>query len=143
MTRIDFYTGAPDKAAVACRLATKAMQQKLRVLIVAPDEDVLGRVDRMLWVVPPIGFVPHCFAHASIAPETPVLLTRDDADPPHDDVLINLGDERPKSFSRFQRLLEIVGEDEDDRRLARERYKFYRDRGYEIQTHRLDAEGAA
>lgn len=137
MTRIDFYTDAPDKTAVACRLATKAVQQKLRVLIVAPEPEVLKRVNHLLWAVPPVSFVPHCLAHEPIAADTPVLLTHDDTDPPHDHVLINLGDDRPKSFSRFQRLLEIVSNDDEDKRLARERFRFYRDRGYEIQTHRL------
>ena len=37
----------------------------------------------------------------------------------------------------IQRLIEIVSLDEEDRRRARERYKFYRDRGYEIRTHDL------
>ncbi|RDJ93817.1 DNA polymerase III subunit chi, partial [Lacticaseibacillus rhamnosus] len=40
-------------------------------------------------------------------------------------------------FSRFQRLVEIVGTDASDRQAARERYRFYRDRGYEIRTHQL------
>ena len=144
MTRIDFYTDAADKAEVACRLAGKAMQQKLRVLIVAPTQDQLQRVNRMLWTHPPIGFVPHCLAQEPIAAETPVLLSHNADDPPHDQVLINLGDERPSSFARFARLVEIVSNDEEDKRLARERFRFYRDRGYEIHTHKLpsDAGGA-
>ena len=30
-----------------------------------------------------------------------------------------------------------IGEDEEDKKLARARFKFYRDRGYEIRTHDL------
>lgn len=137
VTRIDFYTDAPDKIAVACRLATKAMQQKLRVLILAPEPSLLKRVSHALWSTPATGFVPHCLAHEPIAAETPVLLTHDDGDPPHDGVLINLGPERPRSFARFQRLLEIVSTDEADKAEARARWKFYRDRGYELKTHSL------
>ena len=40
-----------------------------------------------------------------------------------------------------RRLIEIVGLDEADRSAARERYRFYRDRGYEIKL--LDQTGAA
>jgi len=45
----------------------------------------------------------------------------------------------PSMFSRFQRLVEIVGTDADDREDARARFRFYRDRGYEIRTHQLGA----
>jgi DNA polymerase-3 subunit chi len=45
----------------------------------------------------------------------------------------------PSTFSRYQRLVEIVSSDEADRVQARDRYKFYRDRGYAIKTHDLSA----
>jgi DNA polymerase-3 subunit chi len=75
-----------------------------------------------------------------LAAETPVVIARGDGDLPHDEVLVNLGRESPPSFARFERLVEIVTRDEDDKRAARERYRFYRDRGYPIQTHTLGAE---
>ena len=53
------------------------------------------------------------------------------------DVLVNLDGNLPPAFSRFERLLEIVGTDEADRGPARERFKFYRDRGYAIAAHDL------
>ena len=68
---------------------------------------------------------------------TPVIVDTLDSEPLHDEVLLNLRTERPQSFSRFQRLVEIVTHDEADRATARERFKFYRDRGYEIRTHDL------
>ena len=52
-------------------------------------------------------------------------------------MLINLRAEQPPFFSRFQRLVEIVSLDEEDRSHARARFKFYRDRGYAIQSHDL------
>jgi len=52
-------------------------------------------------------------------------------------VLINLHPERPEYFSRFKRLIEIVSLDDADRARARERFIFYRDRGFEIRTHDL------
>jgi DNA polymerase-3 subunit chi len=58
----------------------------------------------------------------------------------HDEVLINLRDETPSMFSRFRRLIEIVSVEDADRAAARERFRFYRDRGYEIRTHQLGAE---
>jgi len=53
----------------------------------------------------------------------------------HDDILLNLHTEQPPFFSRFHRLIEIVSAEENDRAAARERFRFYRDRGYEIHSH--------
>ena len=137
MTQIDFYTHVEDKLATACRLATKAYAADKRVLVWCPDVDVAGRFDRMLWTTPAIGFIPHCLASDALAPETPIVIDYHGSDPAHDDVLINLRAEWPPLFSRFQRLIEVVSVEDEDRRRARERYKFYRDRGYEIRTHDL------
>ncbi len=137
MTRIDFYFEAEDKLQVACRLSAKAAQQKLRVLIFAPDEAEAHRIDRMLWTWQATSFLPHCMTHSPLAAQTPVLITRDPEDTPHDEVLLNLHYAWPPAFSRFQRLVEIVGRDDEDREAARGRFRFYRDRGYEIVNHDL------
>lgn len=137
MTRIDFYFEAEDKLQVACRLSAKAAQQKLRVLIYAPDELQAQKIDKMLWTWQATGFLPHCMTRSPLAAETPVLITHDPEDTPHDEVLLNLHSERPPAFSRFQRLVEIVGRDQEDREAARARFRFYRDRGYEIAHHDL------
>jgi DNA polymerase-3 subunit chi len=76
-------------------------------------------------------------SHDPLAPETPVLIARTAQDLPHDHLLLNLHDEWPAPFAQFQRLAEIVSCADADRAAARSRYKFYRDRGYQIQTHRI------
>jgi DNA polymerase-3 subunit chi len=137
MTRIDFYFEAEDKLRVACRLSAKAAQQKLRVLIYAPDEAEAQRIDKLLWTWQATGFLPHCMTRSPLAAQTPVLITHDPEDTPHDEVLLNLHSQWPPAFSRFQRLVEIVGRDDADREAARGRFRFYRDRGYEIVNHDL------
>jgi DNA polymerase-3 subunit chi len=141
VTRIDFYLDADDRLQVACRLAAKALAQDRRVLIYAPDGETAKALDRMMWTTPPIAFVPHVMADHRLAGETPVVIARDAQAVPHDDVLVNLDGEQPPAFARFQRLVEIVGLDEEDKQAARSRYRFYRDRGYEIHTHRLGGRG--
>jgi len=137
MTRIDFYFEAEDKLQVACRLSAKAAQQKLRVLIYALDAAQAQRIDTLLWTWQATGFLPHCMTRSPLAAQTPVLITHDPEDTPHDEVLLNLHHAWPPAFSRFQRLVEIVGRDEEDRAAARERFRFYRDRGYAIENHDL------
>ena len=137
MTQIDFYTHVPDKLRVACTLAAKACGQGLKVFVYCPDPETAQRFDRMLWTTPAIGFTPHCGAHDPLAPVTPVIVGHEGEAPPHDEVLLNLRTEWPAFFSRFQRLIEIVSLDDEDAAKARERFRFYRDRGYELRTHDL------
>ncbi|MCU0804698.1 MAG: DNA polymerase III subunit chi [Burkholderiales bacterium] len=137
MTQIDFYLQATDRLQVACRLVAKAYSAKNRVLVYSPDDATARALDRLLWTTPAIGFVPHCMAHDPLAAETPILIARAGDTPGHDDVLLNLHHEWPPFFTRFQRLLEIVGPDEDDKSAARARFRAYRDRGFPIRTHDL------
>ena len=141
MTQIDFYTHVDDKLGTACRLAAKAVDHGLRVLVFCPDAQSAQHIDRLLWTTPAISFIPHCFPGDPLAAATPVIVDHDGGDPLHDELLLNLRAEWPPFFSRFQRLIEIVSRDDDDRRDARARFKFYRDRGYEIRTHDLSKTG--
>lgn len=139
MTSIDFYHGAQDKVQAACRLIGDLRAQSRRILVYAPDEATAARIDRMLWVQPAIGFVPHCRIDSPLAAETPILIGASLEDARHHEVLINLDGELPPAFSRFEQLIEIVGTDEADRLPARARFKFYRDRGYALHAHDLTA----
>lgn len=141
MTTIDFYFNAADRLQVACRLAGKALAQRKRILIFAPAAEMAQKIDRMLWTWPAIAFVPHCMATDALAAETPVLIAADNDAAPDCDVLLNLGDDCPAFFARYERLLEIVSQDEEDRRAGRSRYAWYRERGYAIRNHDL-ASGA-
>ena len=137
MTQIDFYTHVPDKLRVACQLSTKAFTRGLKVTVFCPDSESAARIDRLLWMTPPIGFVPHCAPDDPLAAETPVIIDCSGDNLLHDEVLLNLRTESPLFFGRFQRLIEIVSLDDEDRRAARSRFRFYRERGYEIRTHDL------
>jgi len=140
MTRVDFYFNAADRLQVACRLAGKAAAQGTRLLIYAPDPETLQRIDRLLWTWPATGFVPHCAPHDPLAADTPVLVDAGTDAARDCDALLNLAPQTPPAFERFERLLEIVGREQDDRQQARDRYRFYRERGYGIADHDLGGE---
>jgi DNA polymerase III subunit chi len=137
MTQIDFYTNVSDKLLTACRIVAKGSALGHKILAFCPDANTAQHLDRLLWTTPPTGFVPHCSPGDALAPFTPVIVDYRGEEPVHDQVLLNLRDEWPAFFGRFERLIEIVSVDADDRLRARERYKFYRDRGYDIRTHDL------
>jgi DNA polymerase III subunit chi len=142
VTQIEFYTHVENKQQMACRLAAKAMRQGLRVMLYASDANTTDQLNRLLWTFPATGFVPHCRSADELAPVTPVIVDHLGDVLVHDEMLINLHPEWPQFFSRFKHLVEIVSTDEDDQREARLRYRFYRDRGYEIQHHDLRGDAA-
>lgn len=131
MTKVSFYTGSEDKLRTACQLSQKALQQGMRVLLHVPTDELASRLDQLLWHYPPTAFMPHCRCHEAEAATTPVVIGRSDTFP-HSELLISLHDECPPFFSRFERVIEIVGKEEEDVRLGRARFKFYRDRGFDI-----------
>lgn len=137
MTRIDFYSNAESKLQVACQLVARAAKERMQVVVYASDPTAARSFDKLLWTYQAIGFVPHCLASDPLSAETPVVIAYEGAEHAHYRVLLNLHTESPPSFSRFERLIEVVGTDEDDRQQARTRFRFYRDRGYEIQHHDL------
>jgi len=132
MTKVDFYTGSEDKLRTACQLSHKAMQNGVRVLLHTPDETTANKLDKLLWHFPATAFLPHCHSHDAYAATMPVVIGHDDIFP-HSELLISLHGECVPFFSRFERVIEIVGTDAEDSRLGRERFKFYRDRGYELR----------
>lgn len=143
MTRIDFHSNVPDKLAYACRLVRKARSQNLRVVMMAADAAQLQRLDEMLWTFSDLDFLPHVPADSPLAAQTPILLMQmDDADVdlPHYQVLVNLAQQPPGNFARFERMFEIVSAEAEDRLAGRERYRHYQQRGYPL-TH-YDAEKA-
>ena len=133
MTQVFFYHGASDRIAAACALLGGAYAKKKPMLVFAPEKAVADSVDRALWTQSALGFVPHCRADSPLAAETPILITDNLDQLPQDERLMNLSQVVPPGFSRFHSLIEVVGRDETERNSARERVKFYKDRGYEVR----------
>ncbi len=135
MTEVKFYFNVDNKLDYACKLAKKAFDGGLKLVIYTPDAAIANTFDRQLWSFSPLSFVPHVRATHALAGETPIIIATDDSALPHHEALLNLGDEPPPFFSRFEHLREIVSMDDDDRSRARERLKFYKSRGFSIQNH--------
>lgn len=145
MTRIDFYllTGdaaggetAISKDMAVCRLTNKAFLLGHRVYIHTADAAEAQRLDNLLWTFNAGSFIPHAANH-DVDENMPVIIGPDAPPEAFNDVLVSLAPQVPECFSRFQRVAEVVGPGDEDKRLARERFRFYRDRGYELQTHNL------
>ena len=139
MTEISFYFNVPNRSAYACRLVRKALRQRAAVAVTGPRESLAG-LDEELWSFAAGEFVPHQWSdQATEVPpnlhQTTAWLAVEPLEAPVHGILLNLGRDSPRGFESFTRLFEVVSTDDADRLAARERWKAYARRGYDIKKH--------
>lgn len=135
MTRIDFHTNIPDKLAYACRLARKAYGARAKIVVLADSPEQADALNAAMWTVSDTDFIPHVMAGDSLAPQTPIVITdNEDSELPHHDMLVNLTRRRPRNFTQFARVFEIISIDEEDAAEGRKRYIAYKKEAYPL-TH--------
>lgn len=151
MTRIDFAFGAPDRLRTACEVARKRYLAGQRLVVYCSNGARLNAFDRMLWAFDDTSFVPHVLASDPLAAQTPVVLTTSDplaavalADQNQPlPWLMNLDDACPPNIDGFERMLEIVSDDPDDKLAARQRWRTYQTGGHNLQSHKLNPQSDA
>ena len=138
MTKISFYvlpkTG--QRELFACRLAEKAYKQGLPVHIRAASEAAIASLDTLLWEFRDSSFLPHASEDAADSSHS-VIIGYNKEPQANSGLMINLAADTTDYFSRFDRLAEIIDNSDAIRDAGRARYKFYKDRGYELETHKL------
>ena len=141
MTQVDFYligdANQDSRERIACRLIDKAYRIGRHIYIYVDNEAEARQLDQTLWTFNPGSFVPHELNCKQEKTETNVCIGHREPPEAFADVLVSLSAEVPTFFSRFERVAEVVGATEAEKQQARDRFRFYRDRGYELQTHNL------
>ena len=139
MTRIDFHFNVDHRVHYACRVTRKARAAGKRVVVYTRSAERLAHYDSTLWTFSALDFLPHVYVNSRLAAATPILLALDHAVAPASDVLLTLDDDAPPDFpalfGRYERVIEVVSRDDEDRAQARARFKLYRDSGLQPQVH--------
>lgn len=142
MTEVSFHFNVPDRTDYTCRLVRKAARSGATVVLTGPAP-ALAHFDRALWTFDDLEFLPHLMPRAGqpvterLRVATKVWLVQDASQAAQHDVLVNLGRDAPAGFESFEKVIEIVSADEDDRAAARARWKHYAARGYAISKHEV------
>lgn len=144
MTRVDFYIlqdqNPPEK--FACAITGKIFRQGLKIHVHTDSREAAAALDDYMWTYRDISFLPHQLADNSEQAETPITIGWNGTAPGNDGVLVNLGVEIPEFAADFARIIEIVAAYDPLRSQARNRYRQYRERGYEMHNHDIDAKYA-
>lgn len=138
MPRADFYLIAKprfrgDPLALVCELARRAFESGHRALILARSLEQAEALDEKLWEFDADAFVPHQIAGDDDDAITPVLIVPPGMQTPDRPLVINLRDEAVAGT--FERVLEVVPDDEAQRAGSRERWKTYKAAGIEPVKH--------
>ena len=132
MTRVDFYQLDPGRHRydqVVCRLCQKAYDNQKLTLLLTQDAQQSQLLDHKLWTFVDDSFVPHD-SEESTDYVTPILI-HDNPDPAGErQLLINLSTSVPTYFAQFERVIELVTE--ENKAQARAHYNYYKERGYPL-----------
>ena len=139
MTDIAFHFNVADPQDYSCRLLRKALRSGARVAVTGAAT-TLGDLDRLLWIFEPLEFVPHWRGSRPEAlparlRETPVVLVDHPSPAAGHRILVNLGTALPEGYDAFDRVIEIVGQDDAGRTAARDRWRSYTRSGLSIERH--------
>ena len=129
--------GAEARLRLACRVAEKAYLAKQAVVVLFDDAALLPKFDEMLWTFGDGSFVPHDVVQADGVCNSPVALTTGPLPADHTGVLFNLGSTVPDNFEKFARVAEFLDGRPEVRAAGRERFKAYRGKSIEPQTHNV------
>ena len=140
MTKISFYilsgTQADDRQLFACRLAEKAWRLGHQIYIHTDNTEASEQFDRALWTFRNDSFIPHQLNDGQDA-DCPILIGHDEPPSRLMDFIINLSSAQPLFFSQFEQMAELINDVTEIKQAGRERFRFYQQRGYEIETHNL------
>ncbi|MEQ1767697.1 MAG: DNA polymerase III subunit chi [Methylotenera sp.] len=134
MTRVEFYFNVSSKLEKIAELSEKALAKGRQLTIFSLDTKVNSDLQARFWQHSSTSFLPSNLADEAHAKFAPIILDRQGENLLQDDILINLQTEPPLFFGRFRYLVELVGHDEADKTAARTRFRFYKDRGYEVKS---------
>lgn len=144
MTKINFYASRYNtlrgRIFLACRLVEKAREHKLRVHIHTDGYNTTKQMDEMLWIWNETSFIPHISDITSDltgALEEPVTIASQYQPTTHSDYLINLSNQTPEFFSHYSKMAEIIDQAETILTAGRERYSFYKNKGYTLNYYQL------
>lgn len=144
MTRVDFAFDADSRVAQAARSTLRHVARGARVYAYCDDTQRLEQFDQSLWTVDDTAFIGREWLRQEGSTlDVPVYLVTQSTWPliapqvSSQDWLLNLDDDCPPEVTLFTRTLEIVTSDDQDKQLARQRWRQYQSLGLELHAHRL------
>lgn len=137
MTQIEFYSLSSDDIQPAFEHLIEEIKLAYRkgekIFVHTENRKLAETIDELLWTQDVNSFLPHQLVNEDADSKPPIEIGFGQKPNIRPDLLINLGGEVPLFFSRFNRVLEYAYGEAENKDKARERFRFYRDRGYPLK----------
>jgi len=141
MTQVEFYSVDDEHHQVPykhiCEVIKRAYRKGQKVYVHAETRKLAEKIDEQLWTQDVKSFLPHQLVDEDPDTRTPIEIGYGQEPNVRPDILINLGHQVPLFFSRFNWVFEYAFGDEDNKQLARDRFRFYRERGYPVNHRKI------
>ena len=129
MTHIEFIFNVIDKTKLAIDLTERLIRGNRSALIYFKDQSAID--DFSLALLEKELFMPHLIEENAFLNKLSLTQSKLDL---MDDTLINFTSKEIQGFSRYLKMYELVSHDDKDKKSARERYRFYKDCGYQVDS---------
>ena len=137
-TQVDFYVldqaTAESRWQFCSRLLPKVIGRQQRCSVLVNSEAEAEQLDSWLWQQPPESFLPHAIKTSGSEANHPIEIVSSPTASAAA-VCINLRPEVPSNHADIPRLVEVVCQLPDVLNSTREKYRFYRQLGYPLQSH--------
>ncbi len=146
MTRVDFYildsAELSDRLSFVNRLVSKTARLGHYIRVqVNSEAEALSLLDSMLnhdkFACLPIGILEMYPAEQTLSQLPNIQISYSEQDCHHHDLLVNLTTQTPSFFASFDRLAEVVIQDEDVLQSTRQAYRFYQSKNYPLHQHKI------
>ncbi len=131
MTNIKFFFNVDNKIELVCSLLPKRLIKKKNSLIYCANNEQLKNLSSYLWSKDSYNFYPH---EVNNHHDLNKITLSDEEICWMDDTLINISNTIIDGFNRYLSLFEMVSIDEEDKKLGRVKFQYYKDRGYTIES---------
>lgn len=136
LPQIEFYILAnrsgTQSLQFVCEIIAKAYRENHKIFINSASQEDAYKLDDLLWTYQEDSFIPHQLGGS----DSPINIGYNLQPTERYDVLLNFAEQVPTFYKDFKQVIEIVFPDPVVQQLARERYKYYRDQGLQINTHK-------
>lgn len=137
MPKVDFYVlkNGTNKLQFVCKLLEKAYTEQQKVYVHTDNQADAHTLDERLWTFKDNSFIPHNLSDENLKPEPPIQIGHANDNMGRQPILVNLSQTIPEAYARYQRIIEIV--DEQNKAQAREHFKNYREKQCELSTYNV------
>ncbi len=145
MVQVSFYvlptSNETARQKLLLKILEKAYKAQEHTLLYSDNQELLRFLDRKLWEIPNIDFLPHAIIESSEDINDADFIYLSDKTWPFENrsLIINVHPVIPDDVKAglYPRVFEVITQDPQVLEESRNRFRLYRSLGFEIKTHKL------